>query len=152
VAQTFSPERDRRTEALTLAATFGTAVAVVIVFFPVEGRVLTPVHALLEGFLGQAAFLVPLGLGLAAACGFLQRARPKTRPPGRALAGLGLITIGLFPAERLLGQSTGLLGEWFTGALVGLLGGPLTVVITMALIGLGSILAFDVWRRRLATR
>ena len=61
----------------------------------------------------------------------------------RRLIGLVVITIALLPAERLLGQSTGLVGEWFTGFLLDLLGGPITVSLTLALVILGSALAFN---------
>jgi hypothetical protein len=65
-----------------------------------------------------------------------------------------VITIAVAPAEQLLGQSTGMVGEWFTGFLLAVLGGPLTVALTLSLLMAGSALAFDIhhWRRRHAAR
>ncbi len=123
-----------------------------VVFFPAEGRVLVPLHASVDVLLGHATFVLPLGLALAAALGFVRRSRPNATLPRQKIVGLGLITIGLLPADSLLGQSTGLVGDWFTEALVSVLGGPLTVVLTMTLLATGSVLTFDLWRRRLAAR
>ena len=144
--------RDQRAEAVALIAAFCAAVASVVVFFPAEGRVLVPVHATIEFLLGRMSFVLPLGLGLAAALGFAQRARPEESLPWRRLVGLGLITIALLPGDALMGQSTGLVGGWFTEALVSVLGGPLTVLITVALLVIGSLLTFDLWRQSRATR
>jgi hypothetical protein len=146
---TFSPETDRRTEAFALTALFLGAVAAVIVFFPPEGRVLVPLHAGLSRLLGQAAFVVPLGLAIAATIGFVRYARPMFGVPRRRLVGLGVITIALLPAEHLLGQSTGLVGQWFTGFLLGLVGVPVTVALTLCLVMLGSALAFNLEPSRL---
>ncbi len=143
MSHTFSPEMDRRSEALALAATFLTAIVAVLVFFPAEGRVLVPIHAGLYALLGQMAFVLPLGLTLLSALAFARRVRPGLRLPRGRLLGLGVITIALLPADHLLGQSTGLVGEWFTGSLIHLLGGPFTVALTLALVILGSALAFN---------
>jgi hypothetical protein len=169
MSQTFSPEGDRRrrpppaalqydpsgvtrsvtggvtdrAEATALVATLLAAVLAVIVFFPVEGRLLTPLHGACDALLGQAAFVLPLGMALAAGIGFAHRSRPHLAFPRRRLAGLGLITIGLLPAERLLGQSTGLLGEWFTHFLIDLLGFPIAVATTVIVLGVGAVLTFD---------
>ncbi|HYW89736.1 MAG TPA: hypothetical protein VFB50_18325, partial [Chloroflexota bacterium] len=124
---TFSPEMERRTEAFALTALFLAAIASVVVFFPAEGRVLAPVHQGLSLLLGQTTFVVPLALAVAATLAFARRARPSLVLPYRRLAGLGAITFALLPAEHLLGQSTGLVGEWFTGVLIGVAGGPFTV-------------------------
>jgi hypothetical protein len=140
---TFSPETDRRTEAFAVSALFLAAVAAVVVFFPAEGRVLVPLHAGLDGLLGETAFVLPLGLTLAASLFLARHSRPTFKLPARRLIGLVVITIALLPAERLLGQSTGLVGEWFTGFLLDLLGGPITVSLTLALVILGSALAFN---------
>jgi len=150
---TLSPEMDRRVEAFALTTLFLASVASVIVFLPAEGRVLVPVHEGLNRLLGQSAFVIPLGLALAAILGLVRKARPTAELPVRRLVGLGVITIALLPADDLLGQSTGLLGQWFTGFLVELLGGPLTIALTFALLVLGSALAFDIkpWRLQRAT-
>src|SRR3954449_12152566 len=112
---TLSPEMDRRVEAFALTTLFLAAVAFVVVFFPAEGRVLVPVHEGLNRLLGQSAFVIPLGLTLAATLGLARKARPGVELPAWRLVGLGTITIALLPAEHLLGGSTGVLGEWFTG-------------------------------------
>src|SRR5689334_17476500 len=143
MAVTLSPEMDRRVEAFALTTLFLAAVAAVIVFFPAEGRVLVPVHEGLDRLLGQSAFVIPLGLALAAMLGLVRKARPMVGLPVRRLVGLGVITIALAPAERLLGGSTGLLGEWFTGVLVDVLGRPVTVALLLVLVTLGASLAFN---------
>jgi hypothetical protein len=154
VSHTFSPEADRRAEALAAAATLVAAIMAVVVFFPAEGRVLAPLHAVLDALLGQATFILPAGVALTGGIAFARRARPGLPLPRRRLAGLAVITIALLPAERLLGQSTGLVGEWFTGFLLALFGTPLAIVFTVALIAIGFVLTFDVrrWRLRLAAR
>jgi hypothetical protein len=141
---------DRRTEALALCATFLTAIMLVLVFFPAEGRVLVPMHAALGALLGQTAFVLPLGLALVSGLAFARRLQPTLTFPRWRLVGLGLITIALLPADRLLGQSTGLVGDYLTGSLVSVLGGPLTIALTCVLVTVGSALAFNVaplrWR------
>jgi hypothetical protein len=149
MSHTFSPEMDRRTEAWALAAIFVAAVVAVLVFFPAEGRVLMPVRELLDTLFGQTTFILPLGLALVSGLAFARRARPSMELPRRRLAGLGVITVALLPAEHLLGQSTGLVGEWFTGFLIDVLGGPVTVALTLALVTLGSALAFNLKPSRL---
>jgi hypothetical protein len=144
--------RDARAEAVALIALLGCALASVVVFFPAEGHVLVPLHGMTDFLLGSAAFVLPLSLALAAGLGFVRRSRPEAALPRRKLAGLALITIGLFPADSLLGQSTGVVGGWFTGTLVSVLGGPLTVVITMAMLAMGCALTFELWRGRIAAR
>jgi hypothetical protein len=135
---------DRRTEALALSATFLTAIVVVLVFFPAEGRVLVPIHAALGALLGQATFVLPLGLTLLSLLALARRLRPDLQLPARRLTGLGVIAIALLPADHLFGQSTGLVGDWFTGTLTNLVGGPLTIALTFGLVLLGSALAFNV--------
>ncbi|MBV8717627.1 MAG: hypothetical protein JO020_26295 [Chloroflexi bacterium] len=154
MSHTFSPEADRRAETLGAIAILGAAVLSVIVFFPAEGRVLVPLHDVMDALLGQATFVLPLGCALAAALGYARRTRPGVALPRRRLAGLGLITIALLPAEHLLGQSTGLVGQWFTGFLLDLLGAPVAIAFITALAAVGALLAFDVrrWRRPLAAR
>lgn len=138
----------KRAEAFAASAVLAAAVLGVIVFFPVEGRVMVLFHGLLEGLLGHATFVLPLGLALAGTVGFIRRAQPDLVLPRRRIIGLGLITIALLPAERLLGQSTGLLGEWFTGFLIDLLGAPAAVVLLTALLAVGVDLTFDPRRWR----
>lgn len=155
MSHTFSPVADaRRAEVFAGSAVLAAAVLAIIVFFPTEGQVMVPVHGVLEGLLGNATFVLPLGLALAGALGFVRRARPDFALPRRRIVGLGLITIALLPAERLLGQSTGVLGEWFTGFLIDLLGAPVGVALLTALLALGINLTFDLrqWRWPRAAR
>jgi len=154
VSHTFSPEADRRAEALALYATLLAALVAVVVFFPAEGLILTPLHSATASLFGSSAFVLPLGLALLGGVAFARRARPGLALPTRRFVGLGLITIGLLPAEDLLGQSTGMVGEWFTGFLLALLGGPVAVALTLGVLMAGSALAFDLkhWRRRVAAR
>ena len=154
MSHTFSPEADRRAEAQATVATLVAAVLAIVAFFPPEGQVLLPLRGALDGLLGRATFVLPLGLALAGAIGFVRRARPNLVLPRRRLIGLGLITIALLPADQLLGQSTGLVGEWFTGFLLELLGAPLTIVGITSLVAVGVALTFDLraWRRMSAAR
>jgi hypothetical protein len=154
VSHTFSPEADRRAEALAAAASLVAAVLAIVAFFPPEGLVLAPLRSVLDGLLGHATFVLPLGLALAGAIAFVRRVRPNLVLPRRRLIGLGLITIALLPADQLLGQSTGLVGEWFTGFLLELLGAPLTIVGITALVAVGVALTFDprAWRDMHAAR
>jgi hypothetical protein len=156
VSHTFSPEASWRAEAVGSTATLAAAVLCVIVFVPSDGRIIVPLHAVLDALFGGAAFVLPLGLALAAGVAFARRAHPGMALPRRRMAGLGLITIALLPAERLMGQSTGLVGEWFTGFLLDLLGGPITAALTFGVLVFGAALAFALdlnrWRRHLAAR
>ena len=154
MSHTFSPEANRRAEALALTAMLLAALVGVIVFFPAEGVVLTPLHAATDSLFGSAAFVLPLGLALLGGVAFARRARPHVALPTGRFVGLALITIGLLPAEDLLGQSTGMVGEWFTGFLLALLGGPVAVALTLGLLMAGSALAFDLmhWRHPVAAR
>jgi type IV secretory pathway VirB2 component (pilin) len=154
VSHTFSPQADRRAAGLGGTAALAAAVLVVVVFLPPEGLVLTPIHAVLDGLLGRATFVLPVAFVLLSALAFTRRARPQTPIPRRRLAGLVLITIALIPADRLLGQSTGLVGEWFTGFLLDLFGPVVAVVLVIMLVIAGIALTFDLtrWRRPVATR
>ena len=154
VSHTFSPEADRRAEALGALAALVATVLLVVVFLPPEGLVLKPLHDLLDGLFGRATFVVPLALVLLSALAFVRRAAPNAALPRRRLVGLGLITIALLPADRLLGQSTGLVGEWFTGFLLELFGPTLAVVLVIALVTAGVALTFGLnrWRRPVAAR
>jgi hypothetical protein len=135
---------DRRAEALALCATLLTAIMVVLVFFPAEGRVLVPIHEALNAFLGQTTFVLPLGLTLLSALAFARRLRPGLRVPRARLVGLGLITIALLPADHLLGASTGLVGDWLTSTLINAVGEPFAIALTSGLVLLGSGLAFNI--------
>jgi hypothetical protein len=137
---TFSPERDGHAQAL---AGVGLVLAVVV-FFLAEGRLLLPMHQALEALLGQATFLLPLGLGLAGVVGLVRRAQPNVVLPIRRLGGLAVIALALLPGERLLGESTGILGNWLTGLLLELLGGPLSVALILIVLGIGVVLTFGV--------
>jgi hypothetical protein len=143
VSHTFSPVTDRRTEALAATSGIAAAVAAVIVFFPAEGKILAPVHDALDGLLGGATFSLPVGFTLVGAIALVRRTRPDLRLPKRRLAGLGALTLGLFPAERLLGQPTGFVGGSLTNFLLEAFGPPLTVTLTVAVVLLGIALAFD---------
>jgi hypothetical protein len=154
VAHTFSPEASWRAEALAGSCALAAAVLGVIVFVPSTGSVMLLLHGLLEAVFGKTTFVIPLALALIAGLAFARRASPNVTLPRRKLLGLGLITIALLPAQDLLGQSTGLVGEWFTGFLLELIGGPLTLLLTLATLMLGSTLTFELtrWRGRFAAR
>jgi hypothetical protein len=124
------------------------SVAAVIVFFPAEGRVLTPLHDVLGALLGQAVFIVPLGLALVGALALVRYARPGVGLPRRRLVGLALIAMAVLPGERLLGDSTGLVGDWLTTFLVELAGEPITVVIVLITLAVGAVLVLDLRVRR----
>jgi type IV secretory pathway VirB2 component (pilin) len=145
---TFSPQRDRGIEALAGAALLLAGVATVVVFWPPEGWVLAPIHHAVDALLGRAAFLVPLALGLAGCLGLVRLVRPDVVLPRRRLAGLGVIAFALVPSERLLGGSTGVVGEWLTTFLLSLVGGPLTVTVIVILVSVGVALAFNVRMKR----
>jgi hypothetical protein len=74
----------------------------------------------------------------------IRRVRPAVALPTRRLAGLALLALAVLPAERLLGYSTGALGEWLTGLLLEVLGGPLTVTLTLVVVVAGAVLALAV--------
>ena len=120
------------------------AMAAVVVFFPAEGRVLAPLHEGVERLLGQAGFLLPVGLAFVGLVLAIRRVRPGAALPTRRLAGLALLALAVLPAERLLGHSTGALGEWLTAFLLDLLGGPLTVALTLVVVVAGASLALAV--------
>jgi hypothetical protein len=140
-SQTVPPDQDRRVARLAATALIAAAVAAVVVFFPAEGRVLAPVHAAIEELLGRASFLLPLGLLFVGVLLAVHRARPSVALPTRRLLGVALLAVAVLPAERLLGYSTGLLGERFAGFLLETLGPPLTIVVTLILVAVGALLA-----------
>jgi hypothetical protein len=140
---TFSPDEARRSERVAMGTLVLAAVAAVIVFFPAEGRLMAPLHNALDGLLGHATFVLPLGLALAATIALARRARPDLRLSKRRLIGVGLLALALLPSEALLGASTGVIGEWLTAFLIDLVGGPLTIVLVVAVVSAGAFLTFD---------
>ena len=130
------------------------AMAAVVVFFPAEGRVLAPLHAGVERLLGQAGFLLPLGLVFVGLVLAIRRVRPSMTLPTRRLTGLALLALAVLPAERLLGYSTGVLGDRVTGLLLNVLGAPLTVALTLVVVvaGAGLALAINLPGRMRAAR
>jgi DNA translocase FtsK/SpoIIIE-like protein len=144
VAHTFLPERQRQAETVAGISLIAAAVASIVVFWPPEGQVLAPLHEMIDALFGRTAFLVPLFFALVAACALVRRARPEVSLPRRKVAGVSLIALALFPAERLMGDSTGLIGDRLTEVLVGGLGAPLTVVAIVTLVAVGVLLVFDI--------
>ena len=120
------------------------AMAAVVVFFPAEGRVLAPLHEGVERLLGQAGFLLPLGLVFVGLVLAIRRVRPSMTLPTRRLTGLALLALAVLPAERLLGYSTGVLGDRVTGLLLNVLGAPLTVTLTLVVVVAGAGLALAI--------
>jgi hypothetical protein len=145
-----SPDRYPRVELLGSAALIAAAATTVVVAFPAEGRVLAPLHAGVEALLGKASFLLPVGLVFVGVMLLVHQRRPDLRLPIRRLVGLGLLAIAVLPTERLLGSSTGLVGEWLADFMLGTLGRPLTIVIFLVLVAVGAILALRVELPRLA--
>jgi hypothetical protein len=128
----------------TLATLFAGAVAAVVVFLPAEGRVLAPLHDNVERLLGQASFLLPLGLVFVGLVLATRLVRPSVALPTRRLTGLALLALAVLPAERLLGYPTGVLGDWVTGFLLDVLGAPLAVTLTLVVVVGGAILALAI--------
>jgi len=114
------------------------------VYAPPEGRILAPLHDAVAALLGQASFVLPLGLVFVGVLLAIRRVRPSVALPTGRLAGLALLAIAVLPAERLLGYSTGLIGDWLAGFLVDILGPPLTVVVTLVVVAVGATLAMAV--------
>jgi hypothetical protein len=140
----FGAREDRRLTRIGATALIAAALACVVVFFPPEGRVLAPAHAAIEALLGQASFVLPLGLVFVGVMVLVHQRRPGLRLPTQRLLGVGLLTIAVFPSERLLGGTTGLVGEWLTGFLIDVIGGPLTAVLLLVLVAAGAALVLDV--------
>ena len=152
-----SPARDEDREirqappliAFALAAFFA-----VMIFLPPEGRLGAPLHDGLGLLLGRATFMVPLALVVAGVLFVVRALRPATPLPRRRLGGVGLIALAVLPSEHLLANAddgTGLIGRWLSSWLLDLLGGPGTLVLLVAVLGLGVLLAFDVRLFHLAT-
>ncbi len=90
--------------------------------------------------------MLPLGLVFVGVLLVVRALRPSTPLPRRRLVGIGLLALAVFPSERLLGSpaSMGVLGEWLSTWLLDLLGGPATLVVLVAALGVGVLLAFDI--------
>lgn len=149
-----STERDPAIEPLAYLVLLTGAIASVVVFAPAEGRILAPVHEAVAALLGQASFVLPLGLVFVGVLLVICRVRPSLALPTRRLTGVALLAIAVLPAERLLGYSTGLLGDWLAGFLVEVFGPAVTVLVTLAVVVVGAALALDVRlprRRHVAT-
>jgi hypothetical protein len=125
-----------------------------MIFLPPEGRIGVPLHDGMVLLLGRATFMLPLALVVAGVLFVVRGLRPSTPLPRRRLAGVGLMALAVLPSEHLLGnadQGTGLIGQWLSTWLLDLLGGPGTLVLLVAVLGLGALLAFDVKLLRVAT-
>jgi hypothetical protein len=152
VTHTFSPETERRLEQWACAALVAAAVAAVVVIFPPEGWLLAPLHQWLEALLGGAAVLLPLGLALTAALCLVRRARPNLALPRKRFVGLALLALAVLIGDRLLGASTGVIGEWLTTFLVEAVGAPLTVALVISVVCAGAVLTFDFRKLIVAAR
>jgi hypothetical protein len=125
----------------------------VIVFLPPEGRIAVPLHDALVGLLGRATFMLPLALAFVGLVLIVSVLRPNVVLPRRRLVGVVLLAIGVPPSEHLLGSGgdgTGLIGNWLSSLLLELVGGPVTLLVLGCVLGLGTLLAFDVSLFRVA--
>jgi hypothetical protein len=135
--------------AFVLAAFFA-----VIIFLPPEGRIGVPLHDGLAMLLGRATFMLPLALAFTGVLLVVRALRPAMPLPRRRLTGIGLLALAALPSEDLLGTSTdnsGLIGHWLSTWLLDLVGGPATLVLLVAVLGVGVLLTFDVRLLRVAT-
>ena len=146
---TFTTERDSRLDGIAAVLFILAAVASVVAFFPPEGRLLAPLHDGLGQLLGGATFLVPLVLVFGAVLAVVRRARPTLPLPRQRFAGLALLTFALLAGQSLLGQTSGVVGDWVTTSLRSLIGTPLTVMLIVIVLALGTGLALEVNPRRL---
>jgi hypothetical protein len=118
----------------------------VIIFLPPEGRIAVPLHDALGVLLGRATFMLPLALAFVGLVSIVSALRPNVALPRRRLVGVALIAIAIPPSEHLLGSGgdgTGLIGNWLSSSLLDLVGGPLTLLVLVSVLGLGTLLAFD---------
>jgi hypothetical protein len=132
--------------AAALAALALAAASAVIVFLPPAGRVAAPLHDAVWALLGQASFMLPLGLSFVGLVLIVSSARPSAALPCRRLVGVGLIVVSLLPSEDLLGSGaggTGLIGGWLSSTLLDLLAGAGTLLALLVVLGLGIWLALD---------
>jgi hypothetical protein len=122
------------------------AVAATIVFLPPAGRIAAPLHDAIWAQLGEASFMLPLGLAFVGLVLIVHMLRPNAALPRRRLAGMGLIAVSLLPIEHLLSngsEGTGLVGRWLSTTLIDLFAAPATLVLLLAVLGVGIWLAFD---------
>ena len=129
------------------------AFCAVLVFVPSDGWLALAVRRGLDVLLGRAAFLLPLLLAFVGVLLVVRRVRPTTVFPVPRLLGVGLLVLAVLAGEHLLAADpagTGVLGRWLTGWLLDVLGQPLTVLVLVALVGVGTLMAFDVRINRVA--
>jgi hypothetical protein len=146
--ESVSPASDQRaTDGVAVLALGLGCFLGVIVLLPPEGRIAGPVHEGVGRLLGHFSFLLPLalvGLGVVALVpGLVSSWR---------LAGIALVIVAGLPTAHLLRLGSGLVGEWLGNVLLDTLGGPVTAVVLLALVGVGSLLALDVSLVQLARR
>lgn len=146
---TFTSERDARLDGTAAALLILAAVTSVVAFFPPEGRLLAPLHDGVIALLGGATFIVPLGFALAGALAISRSLRPAMALPKRRFVGLALLVLALLAGQSVLGQSSGIVGDWLTTSLRDLIGTPLTVMLFVIVLALGTGLALEVNPRRL---
>jgi hypothetical protein len=123
------------------------AFCAVIVFLPPEGLIAAPLHDGVDVLLGRASFMLPLALAFVGVVLIVRQLRPAARLPRRRLTGVALVAVTVVASEHLLANDragTGLIGRWLTSWFVDLLGFPFTVVALLALLVLGTLLAFNV--------
>jgi S-DNA-T family DNA segregation ATPase FtsK/SpoIIIE len=114
-----------------------------VLFIPAEGRIAAPLHAVLEALLGQAAFVLPVGLLIVGSLTLVRSFRPDLALPYSRMAGLVLLALVVVPAQHFVNQSSGLAGRWLGGMLLDWLGGPATTVALVVVLLIGVLLAFD---------
>jgi len=90
--------------------------------------------------------MLPLALGVVGTLLVLHAWRPDVALPRRRFAGVAVIALAVAASEQLIAhdrEGTGLIGEWLSGLLLDLFGAPLTIVLLVVLLGMGSLLTFD---------
>lgn len=135
--------------ALGPAALLLAGICAVIVFFPPEGRVSGPLHDLLGLLFGRLTFILPLALVVVGVIVVMHGLRPGIALPRRRLTGLAVMTMAVAASENLIAngqEGTGLVGTWLSASLINLLGGPLTIILLVVLLGWGIMLAFELRR------
>ena len=119
----------------------------VMIFLPPEGRIGVPLHDGLVLLLGRATFMLPWRWSSQVCCSSFARCDRPRRSPG---AGWLVSVCWRWPSCRVntcsanADDGTGLIGQWLSTWLLDLLGGPGTLVLLVAVLGLGALLAFDV--------
>ena len=112
----------------------------IIIFLPPEGRLAVPLHATVDRMLGRAAFVLPLGCGVAGAILVARSVSPGLAVPVRRLFGAAILLLAVLVAEQLLSgardsDGSGVLGAWLSRTLVDLCG----MVLTSALVLVGLV-------------